>query len=182
MTDYSPRTISDAARLFAQTLAPGQATDAHEAMRFARWLGDDRPAADVKPSDVESFVETFSASAPNAGARADSLKSFLSYAHKQKLMPERLVTHVRVRRQTNARSSADGATTLVTRNEVQLTSEGIVVLTAELESLKDQRPKIAAELRDAMADKDFRENAPLDAAREAQGQLEARIQIGRAHV
>ena len=48
-------------------------------------------------------------------------------------------------------------------------------LTDELESLKGQRPKIASELRDAMADKDFRENAPLDAAREAQGQLEARI-------
>src|SRR5438132_6498266 len=61
VTEYSPRTISDAARLFAQTLAPTQATDAHEAMRFARWLGEDRSVADVKPVDVESFVETFSA-------------------------------------------------------------------------------------------------------------------------
>jgi transcription elongation factor GreA len=175
VTDYSPRSISDAARLFAQTLAPAQATDAHEAMRFSRWLGEDRPVGDIRPSDVESYVDTFSASAPNAGARADSLKSFLSYAHKQKLMPDRLVTHVRVRKQTNSRSSGDSRTTVVSRNEVQLTAEGIVALTAELGSLKEQRPRIAADLRDAMADKDFRENAPLDAAREAQGQLEARI-------
>jgi transcription elongation factor GreA len=34
---------------------------------------------------------------------------------------------------------------------------------------------VAEELRLAMADKDFRENAPLDAARERQGLLEARI-------
>jgi transcription elongation factor GreA len=143
-------------------------------MRFARWLGEDRSAYDVKPSDVESFVETFSASAPNAGARADSLKAFLSFAHKQKLMPERLVTHVRVRKQTGARGGAGSGSTIES-NEVQLTKEGLDALTGELEGLKGQRPRIASELRDAMADKDFRENAPLDAAREAQGQLEARI-------
>jgi transcription elongation factor GreA len=58
---------------------------------------------------------------------------------------------------------------------VALTAEGLQALTQELEDLKAHRPKIAMDLRDAMADKDFRENAPLDAAREAQGQLEARI-------
>jgi transcription elongation factor GreA len=141
-------------------------------MRFARWLGEERAIADVRPPDVESYVESFSASAPNAGARADSLKSFLSFAHKQKLMPDRLVTHVRVRKANGSRS---GTSTVEQRPQVQLTAEGLAALTSELETLKGQRPKIASDLRDAMADKDFRENAPLDAAREAQGQMEARI-------
>src|SRR5439155_26802443 len=139
--------------------------DAHEAMRLARWLGEDKPAGDIRPSDVESYVETFSASAPNAGARADSLKSFLNFAHKQKLMPERLVTHVRVRRTgvvRGPRATSTSNRVSEGRDEVQLTREGLISLREELELLKGQRPKMAAELRDAMADKDFRENAPLD--------------------
>jgi len=45
----------------------------------------------------------------------------------------------------------------------------------ELESLKMERPMIAEQIRLAAADKDVRENAPLEAARERQGHLEARI-------
>jgi transcription elongation factor GreA len=56
-----------------------------------------------------------------------------------------------------------------------MTSAGKDALQTELETLKSQRPKIAEELHNARADGDVRENAPLDAAREAQGQLEARI-------
>jgi len=49
------------------------------------------------------------------------------------------------------------------------------MLETTLEKLKAERPGIADKLREAMADKDFRENAPLDAARDEQGHLEARI-------
>jgi transcription elongation factor GreA len=41
--------------------------------------------------------------------------------------------------------------------------------------LKALRPKIREDLKRAMEDKDFRENAPLDAARAAQGYNEGRI-------
>jgi transcription elongation factor GreA len=58
---------------------------------------------------------------------------------------------------------------------VQLTAEGKATLEQELEDLKAQRPRLAAELQAARADGDVRENAPLDAARETQGQIEARI-------
>ena len=44
-----------------------------------------------------------------------------------------------------------------------------------MEQLKERRPLIQADLARAMADKDFRENAPLDAARNEQAHLEARI-------
>jgi transcription elongation factor GreA len=166
-------TIAHAARLFAQSLPPNRHPDSQEALRFARWFGEDRRTIDVRPSDLESYVETFGATAPNAMARADSLKLFLAYAHKQKMMPERLVSHVRVRRQTSrARVGAGGADS---PPEVRVTAEGKTALEAELASLVAQRPRIAQELHAARADGDIRENAPLDAAREAQGQIEARI-------
>ncbi|MFQ6019664.1 MAG: GreA/GreB family elongation factor [Dehalococcoidia bacterium] len=58
---------------------------------------------------------------------------------------------------------------------MELTSAGHAALEAELKALGAQRPAIAEELRLAMSDKDFRENAPLDVAREKQAHLEGRI-------
>ena len=48
---------------------------------------------------------------------------------------------------------------------------------AELEALKAERIDVVEEIRKAAATKDFSENAPLDAAREKQGQVETRIKI-----
>lgn len=56
-----------------------------------------------------------------------------------------------------------------------VTADGLAKLEYDLVQLKKQRPVIAESLRVAMQDKDFRENAPLDAARDAQGHLEAKI-------
>jgi len=56
-----------------------------------------------------------------------------------------------------------------------VTKEGYKKLENDLLELKQQRPAIAESLRVAMQDKDFRENAPLDAARDAQAHLEAKI-------
>ena len=171
MANNNP-SISDAARLFGQSLPVDKHLDSQEALRFARWFGEERPAADVRPSDLEGYVETFGATAPNATARAEALKSFLAFAHKQNIMSERMVSHVRVRRPAARRASTP---TRTEQREVRVTTEGRTALEAELESLKAERPRIASELRAARADGDVRENAPLDAAREAQGQLEARI-------
>ena len=164
--------ISDAARAFAGSLSPEKRQDRQEALRFARWFGESRKAADLRPSDLEGYVESFGATDPNAIARADALKSFLAFAHKHGILAERLVSHVRVRRPT-ARQKAVGSSS--STPEVRLTPTGKVELEAELKQLTAQRPQIAQELRLARADGDVRENAPLDAAREAQGQLEARI-------
>jgi transcription elongation factor GreA len=46
---------------------------------------------------------------------------------------------------------------------------------SELESQKPERQSIAQEIRLAAADKDFRENAPLEAAKERQGHVEGKI-------
>jgi transcription elongation factor GreA len=164
-------TMSDAARLFGQSLPPEKHPDGQEALRFARWFGEERPAIEIRPVDLEAYVESYGSHAPNASQRADSLKVFLSFAHKQKILPDRLVSHVRVRRTiSRARGNA-----LAESDQVQLTAEGKIALEKELQNLVAQRPHMAEELHNARADGDVRENAPLEAAREAQGQLEARI-------
>ena len=166
------RTISDAARLFGQWLPPEKHPDGQEALRFARWFGEDRQAVEIRPSDLEAYVETYGSHAPNAAQRADSLKGFLSFAHKQKILPDRLVSHVRVRR-TVSRARGNALSNI--SDQVQLTADGKVALEKELREMIAQRPHMAEELHNARADGDVRENAPLEAAREAQGQLEARI-------
>ncbi|HEY7270925.1 MAG TPA: transcription elongation factor GreA [Dehalococcoidia bacterium] len=166
--------ISSAARQFADSLPPAKHRDSREALRFAEWFGDEKVATDIRPANLEEYVEKKIGSAADATERADSLKNFLAYMHKQKILPERLVSHVRVRRQ-GSRPRASSTAVPEQPQEVRMTSAGKAALEAELEELQEQRPKIALELREARSDGDFRENAPLDAAREAQGQLEARI-------
>ena len=56
-----------------------------------------------------------------------------------------------------------------------MTLDGLKRLEAQVEDERAKRPGIADKLREAMADKDFRENAPLDAARDEQAHLEMRI-------
>jgi len=58
---------------------------------------------------------------------------------------------------------------------VSLTQEKYTELQTELAALKTKRSQVIDEMRRAAADKDFRENAPLDAAREQRRQLEGRI-------
>ena len=58
---------------------------------------------------------------------------------------------------------------------VPVTEEGYAKLKAELEELKLRRPQIIDEITKAAADKDFRENSTLEAAREQHGFIEGRI-------
>jgi len=99
------------------------------------------------------------------------VRRFLAFAKKAGYTPTNLATHLRLRKTAAARPSARGPAP----KEVVLSEEQKRALTAELESLKAQRPKIVDDLQRAMADKDFRENAPLDAARQQQGFIEGRI-------
>jgi transcription elongation factor GreA len=95
----------------------------------------------------------------------------LKWAKDKGVTTENLGTHLRVRKAT--KSSANAQT--LEEQPIYLTKEGHDALVKEWEDLKLRRPLIQADLARAMADKDFRENAPLDAARNEQAHLEARI-------
>jgi transcription elongation factor GreA len=76
---------------------------------------------------------------------------------------------------TPAKRTRKSKTAPQERATTVLTPDGHKLLVTELEDLKAQRPEISDEIRRAAADKDVRENAPLEAARERQGMVEARI-------
>ena len=56
-----------------------------------------------------------------------------------------------------------------------VTQQGFEDIQKELESLRVQRPSVLEDIRRAAADKDFKENSPLHAAREQLGHIDGRI-------
>jgi transcription elongation factor GreA len=164
--------LSQAAALFLAALAPKVRQESQaEVYRFVRWYGADRLVGELRGHDVALYAESLGPATADVVRRAEALRSFLAFAKKEGLTTTNLATHLRLRK--SPQGAKGGAVTAATPSF--LTAEGHASLSVELESLKAQRPDIAEELRRAMMDKDFRENAPLDAARERQAHVEGRI-------
>ena len=166
-------TIAEAVAQFLATLSAEERQDKqHELNKFIKWCGANRLISKLSIRELENYSERISESSDNPGEKLDRVKAFLSYAKKEKLIKSNLGTHLRVQKSSSKRSAAAGKESQKT---ISLTQEGFNELQAELFVLIKERPIIAEMIRLAAADKDFRENAPLEAARERQGQVEARI-------
>lgn len=144
-----------------------------ELSRFVRWCGADTATTSLTPTSVEEYCGTLEGRGADGGERLTVTKGFLTFLYRQKLTGVNLAPHARLRR-TGRKSSPVGQPrrpAVVT----QLTAEGLDQLKSELEALKAERISVVEDIRKAAATKDFSENAPLDAARERQGQVETRI-------
>lgn len=172
MADDADLTLSQATDRFLHSLDTEERVQIQtDLQRFLRWHGGDRLLSEMRPADLEGYTTSVTTSAVNGRRQLSAVRSFLAYAKRAGLTRENLSTHVRL-----ARVSDRGkAGTPTAGPVVRLTPEGFVQLERELEELRGERPRLAEDLRLAMADKDFRENAPLDAAREQQAHLEARV-------
>jgi transcription elongation factor GreA len=122
---------------------------------------------DISPVDVASYGEQITPSA------VKPLRSFLTYIRKRSSGSIGLAVHLR------AKKTSTKKTAIVWQSghqgQVTLTAEGYAKLEKELANLKGQRSQVMEEIQIAAADKDFRENAPLAAAREQKSHLEGRI-------
>lgn len=166
------RGLGQVATEFLLNLASEQRLKAHQEInKFVRWYGENRPISKLTIPEVASYAEQISPSAIEAAEKLSIIKAFLTYAYKQGLTRTNLAPHLK----TKKASPKATATKQYAHRKVTLTSQGYADLKAELAALKNERPRVAQELQKAAADKDFRENAPFEAAREHQGQLEARI-------
>jgi transcription elongation factor GreA len=164
--------LQDLARTYLASLKPAAREAAQpEVLKFVRWVGPEKDLSIMRAHEVSQYAENFPPSVSDAAKRADFVRAFLKWAKDKGVTRENLGTHLRVRKAS--KSSANAHT--IEEQPIYLTKEGHDALVKEFESLKDRRPLIQADLARAMADKDFRENAPLDAARNEQGHLEARI-------
>lgn len=143
-----------------------------EVYKFVRWYGEDRQLSGLTIPEVANYAEQITSTTTEAAEKLGIIKTFLAYGYKQGLTRTNLAAHIKVKKTSPKPVSPSKRRS---KGSVLLTTEGYADLEAQLALLRDERPRIAEDLRKAAADKDFRENAPLDAAREYQGQLEARI-------
>lgn len=147
--------------------------------QFVRELGEDRKMSDIRGHEVEKYGKQFNGALQSADW-LQAIKDFLRYADKGKhTRPDpkgkyNLASQLRIPRMKSQPKSTS-ASRRQASDVIELTPEGHQNLVAELNDLKAQRGPIAEQIRKAAADKDVRENAPLEAAREHQGQVEARI-------
>jgi transcription elongation factor GreA len=147
---------------------------ARELGRFARWLGADTAVSQITPAEVGRYQEQFPESSVDVNGRLLPVKSFLTNLKNQKLTPTNLGAHIRLRRTTTRGQTSDR--TQAEPEEVRITEEGFGRLQHELEHLeKTVRPEVTESLRNAFADKDFRENAPYDAAKQRLSEVQGRI-------
>ncbi|HEX2173049.1 MAG TPA: transcription elongation factor GreA [Dehalococcoidia bacterium] len=175
-------TLAEAVQRYTATLKPADQSSAYrELSRFLRWFdeqpgqkrSDELGVSELKIDHVTTYAELSSNIAGGMAERLQPLKSFLSYLAKQGLTTTNLAQHVRIRKTpTLKKQQAE----VQPRSVVQLTASGHRDLVAELEQLRARIPEITDEVQRAAADKDFRENAPLQAAREEHSKIVGRIQ------
>jgi transcription elongation factor GreA len=163
--EHNP-TLAEVADAFLSNLPPEERGKTQaEVFKFVRWLGSSRQVKDISPVDVASYGELITPSA------AKPLRSFLTYIRKKRFINTSLAPHLRVKK--------TALKTVVVWQSAQvqatLTAQGYAKLEKELANLKNQRSQVIKEMQTAAVDKDFRENAPLAAARERKAHLDGRI-------
>ena len=165
--------LNEAASHFLASLAPEEKNvSQQEIYKFVRWFGWERPLTALTPPEVANYAERLSLSDTNYIKKFELIRAFLTYASKKGWCKNNLATHFKTRLSktklpVSTRQGLPGTT--------PLTQQGYAELESELVILKEKRSQVIDEIRRAAADKDFRENAPLDAAREERGHLEGRI-------
>jgi transcription elongation factor GreA len=165
--------LSEAASSFLASLPAEEGEKSQQAIYgFVRWYGGKRTLAELTAHEVENYAERLSSAQANYLNNVEQVRAFLAYAKKQGWSQTNLATHLKTKKvkaklPSPARRRAKATT--------PMTQQGYAELEAEIAELKNRRLKVIDEMRKAAADKDFRENAPLDAAREERGHLEGRI-------
>ena len=126
----------------------------------------------ITAADVGRYQEGFPESSVDLNQRLEPVKVFLTQLKTKKHTDINLGAHVRLRR-TQVRRSANNRPEV---EAIQMTEEGYAALGLELVHLETEvRPQVTEQLTRAAADKDFRENAPYDAAKQRLGEIQGRI-------
>jgi len=147
-----------------------------EIAKFVRWIGAERLIDSIIPSEIGEYNEIFGAKTATRDAteRLSAVKLFLTFLKKKEHIEVNLAQHLRLRK---SRTAAAKAVSMVdSTRSVSLTQSGFNEMTKQLAALQEERVRIVEDIQRAAADGDVRENAPLEAAREAQGMTIGKIQ------
>jgi len=166
-TSKQDATLIEVVNSFLLNLAPEQKEKAQaEIYNLVRWLGVSRRASSITPLDIADYTERITPSA------AEPIRPFLSHIHRKGFTKVNLAIHIRAKRTPSKTATAIQQ---IPKIQSTLSREGLARMEAELTALKSKRSEVLKEIRQAAADKDFSENAPLQAAREHKSHLEGRI-------
>ncbi len=176
----APENLHDALGLFVANKKSAKnakrSMDGHqEIIRFIDWYGRDRKMEALSPCLVEDYAKEFSQRGADAQKRLAPVKEFLVFLKKMEWTENNLSIHLRTSRVRRTASGRQGTDITGRASGPRLSEEGYNRLLAELEKYRDEKIKADQEVKEAMAGKDFRENAPLDAAKERQGFVAAKI-------
>jgi transcription elongation factor GreA len=165
--------LGEAASLFLAKLSPGEREVSQpEVYKFVRWYGWERFLAGLTAPEVANYAERLSLSDTDYAKKLELIRAFLTYAKKTGWSKINLAVHLKTKK---VKAGAPPSVRQGLPEAISLTQQGYAEIEAELAELKRKRPQLIEEMRHAAADKDFRENAPLTAAREQRGYLEGRI-------
>ena len=187
-TDSTPRVSEALTHFEASKKAKKTTKDGYQELRkFIRWSGD-REVGRFTPHDMEQYArEVGQSGADSAQQRLQPVKAFVDYWRDQGWITIRLATHLRPPRSKASGAGRATGRKVADEGRTYLSQEGYDRLVQQVEDLKSERVGVTEEIRRAMADKDFRENAPLDAAKDRQGRIETQIReleasIASAHI
>lgn len=169
----SDTTLSEAAGRFLESVkGPSRQRAIAEINRFVQWYGGEKRIGQMSGHEVSLYAEVMGPAQNDTSKRADEVRAFLQFLKKHGIAETNLAPHLRLKK---SNTKAARATQKALEKTIELTAAGIAALETELKTLQDQRIVVREEIKRAMLDKDFRENSPLDAAKDKQGHLEARI-------
>ena len=164
-------TLSEAASRFMGGMTAGDAEVGQRAVnRFVRWFGRERRMDNLTASEIANYAQRISSSDTDYQKKLDTIKTFLAEAKNEGWTVKNLSVHLKIKKAKARASGVSGRK----KETIAMTREGYEAIKSELASLKKQRPQAVEQIRRAAEDKDFRENAPLDAARERLSHLEGR--------
>lgn len=165
--------LGEAATRFLASLPPGgKGISQQEVYRFVRWYGWERALAELTAPQVASYAEHLSLSDTDYIKKLELIQAFLVYAKKEGWIKSNLATHLKAKK---GKAGLQSSFRRGSPETISLTQPGYAALEAELTTLKSKRSEAIDEVRRAAADKDFHENAPLEAAREQRSHLEGQI-------
>ena len=173
MIEGSLSSLGEALNAFHASRKDGERQEGWQHLnRFIQWCGRERGVGELTPAEIASYVERFGGGGSASSHRFEPVKDFLTFLKKQGWITISLAPHLRLpkAKKANKRTSSD-----TSPQQHHLTPEGHALLQTRLELLKSESVTVVGDIQRAMADKDFRENAPLDAAKERQGFIEASI-------
>lgn len=167
-------TLTEAANAFLLTLpAEDRSTHSQEINRFLRWFGLNHKATALTPPEIGNYAEQAAKSGANYKQKLEPVRVFLQYLKKQGITASNLSLHLKT---SEVASKAPKGKTKAGPKEVKVvTKEGYAALQQQRAKLKEDLERHTEAVVLARADKDFRENAPLEAAREAQAQAQSKI-------